>query len=216
MALPVSAGQQAGIDQLQGRLDTLPSIYNPRRRTLAYDTAATLGEQGYDRGATPTEINQNGTVVYKLVRGADGRLYQQAYRQTNQAHNARGTFYSSFNVRDQQDQRRQLDAARNAIERQMANQQTSLTEQQASDDAGFRGDLATRRGEYADWQAAQTAPDPGAPAAPAAAVAPAPAAATTATPRASMTYADFLKGRKSTSALAHRWDSAYNAGNRFG
>lgn len=31
-----------------------------------------------------------------------------------------------------------------------------------------------------------------------------------------MTYADFLKGRKSTSALAKVWDAKYNGGRRFG
>lgn len=35
-------------------------------------------------------------------------------------------------------------------------------------------------------------------------------------PKPSMSYKDFLKGRKSTSALAHQWDKKYNAGRRFG
>jgi hypothetical protein len=34
--------------------------------------------------------------------------------------------------------------------------------------------------------------------------------------KSSMTYSDFLKGRKSTGALARQWDSAYNYGRRFG
>lgn len=214
MALPVNAGYQSRIDQATAGLDGLAQIYNPRRRTLAYDAAATLGEQGYDRGATPTAVTDGGNIVYKLTRGADGRLYQQAFRQTNQAHNARGTYYSSFNVRDQQDQRRQLDAARSAIERQMATQQTGLTDQQAGDDARIRGDLATTRGDYADWQASQPVATPAAPAPPAAPAAP--ALTGTPAPQNRTSYLDFLKGRKSTSALAKTWDGRFNNNQRFG
>jgi hypothetical protein len=35
-------------------------------------------------------------------------------------------------------------------------------------------------------------------------------------PQNTMSYADFLRGRKSTTALAHAWDTRYNSGRRFG
>jgi len=174
MALPVSAGYQARIDRMNAGIDGLPGQFNPRRRSAAFDTAAGLNESGYFRGITPEETNTGGNLTYKLVRGADGRLYQQAFRANAQAANNRGTFYSSFTERAQSDSRSQLDAARNAILRQFGSGQADLTGQQAAADAQYRGDLGTTRGEYADWQAAQPVPTPPAPAGGASPGAPAP------------------------------------------
>lgn len=166
MALPVSAGYQARIDLANTGLAGLPGIFNPRRRSLAYDTAADLNEGGYFEGLEPEEVREGGNVTYRLVRGRDGRLYMQAYRQTSQQFNERGTFYSSFHQRAQREQRASLDAARNAIMRQFGQQQAGLTGDQAGEERRLRGELATTRGEYADWQASQpVAPPPPAPAA---------------------------------------------------
>ena len=215
MALPVSAGYQARIDRMNAGIDGLPGQFNPRRRSAAFDTAAGLNESGYFRGITPEETSTDGNLTYKLVRGADGRLYQQAFRANAQAANNRGTFYSSFTERAQSDSRSQLDAARNAILRQFGSGQADLTGQQAAADAQYRGDLGTARGEYADWQAAQPVPTPAAPAGGASPGDPS-AAQPVASRGSRMTYADFLRGRGSTGALARTWDARFNSNKRFG
>ena len=176
MAVPVSAGYQARIDTANTGLAGLPGIFNPQRRSVAYDAAAGLNEQGFTRDTMPQAIDEGGNIVYRLVRGQDGRLYSQAFRKVGQQHNARGTFFSSFAQRDQRDARQQLDSQQNAIMRQFGAAQQGLTDQQAAQDRSLRGDLASTRGEYADWQAAQQVPDPGAGVAPAGAAAMAAAA----------------------------------------
>ena len=220
MALPVSAGFQAQIDQILAGLTGLPGQFNPRRRASAYDAAASLNEQGYSSDAMPEEVSADGSVTYRIVRGQDGRLYQQAFRQNANQANARGTYFSSFTERAQQDSRRQLDAARNAILRQADSQQQSLTSDQLARDQDMRGNLGTLRGQYSDWQAAQPVPTPQAPEPPPpAAATPAPPSAPQTAPtgpRRAMSYQDFLRGRASTGALARQWDSSYNFGRRFG
>lgn len=220
MAPPVNAGFQARIDQGTAGLAGLAALFNPRRRSLAFDTAAGLNESGYTSGLMPEETNEGGNVVYRLTRGADGRLYQQAYRSAATTHNARGTFYSSFHERDQSDKRRELDAARNAIMRQFGSGQADLTSQQGAEDQRLRGEVATTRADYTDWQAAQPVPTPPAPATPAGPATPTSAipmpTAPGQPPKNAMTYSDFLRGRGSTSALAKTWDRLYNGSRRFG
>lgn len=173
MALPVSAGQQARIDTINTGIAGLPSIFNPKRRSLAYETAAGLNESGLLQGANVEEVNEGGNIVYRLVRGPDGRLYSQAFRQINAAQADRGAFYSSANVRGQREARRELDTRVNQAFRGFGAAQQDLTDQQAAEDRRLRGELGVARGEYADWQAAQPVPDPGADAAAAAAAGPA-------------------------------------------
>lgn len=170
---PVNAGYQSRIDLANQGIAGLPGIFNPRRRSLAFDVAAHLNEAGYTHGLMPEEVNEDGNLVYRLARAPDGRLYMQAYRQVGQQHSSRGTFWSSFNERDQAEQRRQLDAARNAIMRQFAERQQGITDQQADEYRRLTGERAQAQAEYADWQAGQpvapvAANDPGAPGAPSA------------------------------------------------
>lgn len=161
MTLPVSAGFQSRIDLANQGIAGLPGLFNPRRRSLAFDTAAQLNEAGYTRDLMPEEVAEDGNLVYRLARAPDGRLYMQAYRQVGQQHSARGTFWSSFNQRDQVAQRRQLDAARNAIMRQFAQSQQGLTDQQADELRRMSGERAQAQADYADWQAQQpVAPPP--------------------------------------------------------
>lgn len=160
MALPVSAGYQARIDTLNTGLAGLSDIFNPRRQSLAYDAAAGLNESGLTRNLSVDQVadpNGGTSVVYRLVRGQDGRLYSQAFRKIGQDFNSRGTYFSSFNERAQRDQRRELDAQRNQAMRQFASSQQGLTDQQADQERQLRGDLASARGDYADWQSQQQA-----------------------------------------------------------
>lgn len=168
MAPPVSAGYQARIGQLETGLAGLPSIFNPQRRSLAFGTAAGLNESGLTYGLTPEESNDEGNLTYRLVRGADGRLYSQAHRSIGTQYGAKGSFFSSYHQRAQRDARRDLDTQRNAAIRGFGTAQEGIQAQQAAEDRRLRGDLGTARGEYADWQGPQPVPDPGAPAAPAA------------------------------------------------
>lgn len=218
MALPVSAGQQARIDTINAGIAGLPGTFNPRRRTLAFDTAASMNEQGLTWGATPDQQEEGGSIVWRIVRGQDGRLYRQAFRQNAAQFSARGTFDSSFYQRAQRDDRRDLDAARNAIMRQFGNQQADLTGQQLAEDQRLRGDLAQARGEYADWQAQQQVPTPSAPAAPVAGPAPAAAPGAVGANRAGnivtgMRWGDMSPGV--ASSLAHKYPGyrAVRAGN---
>jgi hypothetical protein len=165
MALPVNAGYQARIDLALQGIAGLPGIFNPERRSLAYNTAAGLNEAGLTRDLQVEQVDEGGNLVYGLVRGADGKLYSQAHREISDVHGDRGTYYSSLNVRDQRDARQELDARRNAAFRGFGERQSAITSEQAERERGLRGDLATGRGDYAQWQAEQNAPTPAAPAA---------------------------------------------------
>lgn len=157
MALPVSAGYQARLDQANAGIAGLPSIYDPRRKGSAFDYAAQLNDSGYTRNLMPSAVTNAQGTAYQFGGGQDGRIYAQSARGINDSLNARGAYWSSFNVRAQQEQRAQLDAARNAIMRQAAAAQQGLTDQQGEQLRSYEGDLSTARGEYADWQSQQQA-----------------------------------------------------------
>lgn len=185
MALPVSAGYQAQIDNISNQIAGQAGIFNPRRRRSASDYLAQLEDAGYSWGGSLDPKTEDGSTSYGLTIGRDGTAYGNATRSINDSMGARGAFYSSWNLRAQRDQRAALDAARNAIIRQSDTSQHQLTDQQADQDRQLRADLAEANGQYADWQAAQPVPAPAAtPAADAGAGSPAstPAPGTLATP----------------------------------
>lgn len=178
MALPESAALAAQIQSLQAFLAGLPAAYNPQRRSLAYETAAGLNEQGYYDNALPQETNEGGNLVYRIVRGPDGRIYRQAFRQNVNEANARGTLYSSFTDKAQREDKRGLDIDRERILRGFGTQQADLFTQQAQAYGQTASELGQARGSYADWQAQQPvalpepAPMPAAPSMPGAPSAP--------------------------------------------
>lgn len=167
MAAPRSASYEATIESILRGLANLPAIFNPQRRLSAYDAAAALEREGLTEGTTVAQAanDQAGNVTYRLVRGLDGRLYRQRFRQTNNAMAASGTLQSSFTGRQLKDEKRELDTAANAaISGFERGQAESFAKQSEAWRGGAEG-LGETRGAYADWQAQQpvaiaTPPEP--------------------------------------------------------
>lgn len=154
---PRSASYEASIDSILRGLGILPTLYNPQRRELAYTTAAGLNEQGLTDNTTVDTAGTDaaGNVTYRLVRGLDGRLYKQAFRQTASAMNAAGTLQSSFTEDRLREDKRGLDSAANAAIQGFQAGQSSITNQQADEWRKNAESLQQTRGDYADWQAQQ-------------------------------------------------------------
>jgi hypothetical protein len=155
--LPRSASHEAAIQSLIARLTGQSAIWNPRRLLGATETAASLNREGFTDNTTFQEgaRDQAGNVTYRLVRGLDGRLYRQRFRQTNAAFNAQGTAESSFADRAQREGKRELDTARESTIRGFEAGQASTFGQQAEEYRGYADQLGGANAQYADWRAQQ-------------------------------------------------------------
>ena len=155
--LPRSASYEAAIQNILQQMATLPLTYNLQRRQGMYEGAAALNREGY---TDATDVAQDatdpqGNITYRLVRGLDGRLYRQRFRQTNAAAAASGTYGSSFNQRDLREGKHELDTARESAIRGYEAGQQSLTLQQAGQYRDYASSLGGANAEYADWRAQQ-------------------------------------------------------------
>jgi hypothetical protein len=201
VALPLNPSIQARIDAANAGIAGLASIYDPQRTALANQYAAQLNDQGYFRNIAPVATSNDMGTAYNLTPTADGRIYGETARSLNDQANAHGAYYSSWNVRQQQANRHALDAARNAILNQFAGAQSGITSQEQQANQGYVGDRTQAGGDYAQWQAEQTAPVPAA-AAPATS---APAAAASTAPPKILNYYGFNPNTKTL-------DEHYGAG----
>jgi hypothetical protein len=155
--LPRSATHEAAIQSILARLVGLPGIFNPGRTLAATEAAAGLNREGFTDNTTFQEAarDQAGNITYRLVRGLDGRLYRQRFRQTNAAFNAQGMQESSFNQRAQREGRRELDTARESAIRGFEAGQASTFTQQADQYRDYADQLGGANAQYADWRASQ-------------------------------------------------------------
>jgi hypothetical protein len=155
--IPRSAGYEASIDSILRGLGILPTLYNPQRRELAYTAAADLNRKGLTDNTTvdTAATDAAGNITYRLVRGLDGTLYKQAFRQTEAAMNAAGTLESSFTEDRLRDSKRELDTARESAIQGFQAGQSSITNQQADEWRKNADSLNQTRGDYADWQSQQ-------------------------------------------------------------
>ena len=133
--------------------------------------------------------------------------------------NARGMLESSFTNQNigQAIQRLSLEAQ--AIATQYASSIQGVQNDYAAQVSNITGQWVSLYGQDAAWLVENPPPTPAPPP-----VVPVPEDPSTwgpaelagAPPKNAMGYKDFLKGRKSTSALAREWDRDYNYGRRFG
>lgn len=154
---PRSASYEATIQSIMARLAGLPGIHNPERLLAANQAAAALNREGYTDSSSYQQdaTDAAGNVTYRLVRGLDGRLYRQRFRQTNAQFAAQGTAGSSFAQRAMKDDKRELDTAReSAIQGFQAGQSANVS-QQAGEYRDYSDQLGGANAEYADWRAQQ-------------------------------------------------------------
>lgn len=154
---PQSASFEAQIQNILTGLAGLPAAYNPERRSAAYGAAAGLGAAGYSDAPGVEEAGRDvaGNIAYRLVRGPDGALYRQAYRNIEAGQAGRGTLHSSFTRRQLGGQKRELDLAREQAVRDFEFGQAGSFQRQAADWTQGANALGVARGEYRDWQAQQ-------------------------------------------------------------
>jgi hypothetical protein len=178
--------QLAGYGGWKFRQDD-PNTASREDLTLDFDGKAGPGER--EKGAIKNEVNQG---------------------------NARGMLESSFTNQNigQAVQRLSLEAQ--AIATQYAQNINAVQNDYASQVAQITGQWVSLYGQDAAWLVANPPPAPPIPVDPNDEATWTEKEYATASPRGKVTYADFLKGRKSTSALAKEWDTTYNYGRRFG
>lgn len=177
---PVSFGAQAGIDSINGRISALPDLYNPQRLALYAEGGRSLLDQGfYDTATTDVAATgSDGSTSYRLVTGADGRLYREATNDINASANSRGMLFSSATREAQGASARDLNNARESFLRGLSSKQDAITGAQTEAGVGLRNDLNQAQGDYADWKASQPVPvPPAAPTTPKGAVAASPSPA---------------------------------------
>lgn len=155
--LPVSAGQQAAIDALVARLGLLPGIYNTRRKDAAANTVASLADYSDTAHMEEQAPDAEGKITYRIVTGADGKLYRQAFAQTRDSFNSRGLLGSSFDMKARRDAKQALDTRMTDILRGYDQTVGGLRDQQTQETTQTSWDLSKARGDYADWQAQQPA-----------------------------------------------------------
>lgn len=126
----------------------LPDIYNPQRHTIAAQGAATLEGQGFADPGTATITEQrarraDGTegpdIKYFVFRGADGRLYRQAYMAVQNTGAQRGSLYTSGNADDVATGKQQLDYQRQNILTGVETGQNNLLAREAGDYSDITG-----------------------------------------------------------------------------
>lgn len=152
-----------------------------------------------------------------------GEREKASYRGQRDAANAAGALESTFANQNiaAAVQRTSLEAQ--AIANQYAAQVNDIATNYANQGASLIGQFAGYYGQDAAWlidnplpapinpDPAQQQPGPNATEA-----RNDPTLNPNAPPKNNLTYSDFLKGRKSTPALARQWDAQYNYGRRFG
>jgi hypothetical protein len=176
------------------QLQAIPGRYNDERRTQANLTLKRLIDEGLIEGGSLEGVESDSGIVggqgeplknilYRIVRGADGRAYMQAFLDIRSAQASRGFLESSQTQRRISDARRDLNlSVENALLGLGRQQQSSLA-QQRGDITGIGKEIGGVRADIAREQAAQPAA-PAAPAAPPAAPTVKPLPATLQTPAA--------------------------------
>lgn len=141
----------------------VPGSYNDERRTGANMTlrelinaglveGGSLGEERSASGVTDAAGADIPNIVYKIVMGADGRAYRQAFLDVASSQNARGFLESSQTNQRQYDEKSGLDRTRNdALFRLGSGQQSSLGAEKDTI-AGYGSDLAGVRSAIAESQ----------------------------------------------------------------
>ncbi len=192
-------------------------------RAGAKQALAGYGGYGFQVDDPTTPQNEGLNLNYDSSKGMGQREIQAAAGARNNA-NAAGMLESSFanqNIASAV-QRTSLEA------QQVANQYAQAVNQTLTSYANQAAQIAFQwaglYGQDALWQVDNPPPPPPPqpsswdlhPGNPEGVAYENPATTPSAPAVRHMSYADFLKGRKSTSALAHKWDATYNYGRRFG
>lgn len=160
---------------LQQQRDLLYQQYNPQRHSIAAGTAATLEGQGYADSGTAKITEQRATnpdgtpagndVRYLVFRGADGRLYRQAYVSVQNTGAQHGSLYTSGTADEHALNRQRLDTNRQSIITSGDQQQTSSLANEANaytnlDNQWRSGMDAWRQSATSAVQTAEPPPSP--------------------------------------------------------
>ena len=215
-------------DWVSKQLGNLPGKYNPMmdaaRNDAKYRLAGYGGVSfGSDNPATPEREDLQ---VSFDPNAPLGQREKQAVRAEDNAANARGLFSSSFRNQAVGGALVRMSEEKRNIVNQFSAGINAILGQQASEMTSHIGDWVKMYGEDSRWLADNPPPapppPPGGTFADQVALKDQQAAENVAYYTArqasgpTMTYADFLKGRKSTAALARAWDSKFNGNKRFG
>ena len=228
------APNSIGRSWIQTQIGGLAGRYAPSFTAARENARANLaGYGGVNFGTDDPNTPQNEALLISFDSNAPlGQRERNAVAGERDAANARGLMSSSFANRAIGNALTRLSAEKQAIVSNFAAQIGGLFTQQATETTSLVTDWTRLFGEDSRWLVDN--PPPVAPVAPPPVPeAPAPTsfdlhpgnpegpnyqnpAAPGAPPRRSMSYADFLRGRTSTGALARQWDQQFNFGRRFG
>jgi hypothetical protein len=212
---PATLGQQTWI---RTQLSNLPGKYAPILGAMKANAKAGLAGHGGWKFRTddPSTPADESLMVDFDPNAGLGEKDKQAVRGEDEQANARGLLESSFrNKAVGAALQRNSEQAKAVLNQYAANIATTLG-QQSSEVTNLGGQLVGLFGQDAAYFAENPPPTPPIPPDPRDEATWGPEQYAVAPPRQTMTYADFLKGRKSTGALARAWDAEFNYNRRFG
>ena len=159
--LPTDVNFEAAIQDVINQRNALRGIYDPRRRAAAVDAARSLTDAGYFDVANDYAAggNDQGSVYGVSGRG-EGQATRDAVTGVLASYGSRGVHGSTASSRDQEFSRQRIINAREAVLRQLQNNQQESVNQQAADFTRLSGEERNLRGQYRDWQAGQQVPPP--------------------------------------------------------
>jgi len=213
------APNATGRSWLQTLLTNLPGKYNPALGAARDNARANLAGYG---GVTFRDDDPNTAEREDLLPGFDpnaplGQREKNAVNAERNAANSQGMLESSFANQAIGGALTRLNEEKRAIVANFASQINSVISAQASEATSHIRDWVGLYGEDSRWLVDNPPPTPPPP--PPHPGDPAgwtPAQMAAAPPEQNMTYSDFLRGRKSTKALAMQWDAKFNRNRRFG
>jgi hypothetical protein len=218
------APNAAGRTWLGQQLSALPGRYTPIIDQARVNARANLAGYG------GVSISDDNRVTFD-PNAKLGQREKQAVQGEENAANARGLLFSSFANQNIGAALVRMNEEKRAIVNQFAAQINNTLMTQASEATSLVSDWVRMYGEDSRYLLENPPPAPPPPPEldpsqwrspemhpgnPDGLAFVNPATVPSAPPRASMTYLDFLRGRKSTAALARKWDAQYNYGRRFG
>lgn len=217
---------------LSTQIANLPGKYNPMLEAARNDAKYRLaGYGGVSFGQDDPSTPQREDLQVSFDPNAKmGEREKQAVRAEDNSANARGLLFSSFRNQAVGAALVRMSEEKRDIVNQFSAGINSVLAQQANETTSYIGDWVKMFGEDSRWLADNPPPPP--PVAPGhsfedaqaydqaardrVAASQDPTNPANKAPGPVMTYTDFLKGRKSTKALAQAWDQKYNGGRRFG
>jgi hypothetical protein len=218
-----NAPNAIGRDWLQTQISAIPGSLNPALTAInANERAALAGYGGVTFGPDDPSTPQREDLLPKFDPNAKlGQIEKNAVDNQRWAANATGDMNSSFADKNVGAALTRLGADKQAIVANFSTQISNAIQSAADRTTSLVSDWAQLYGQDSAWLVDHPPPvvptsydlHPGNPNGVAYQD---PATTATAPAQNHMAYSDFLRGRKSTPALAHEWDAKYNYGRRFG